>query len=343
MMTPRMPRRAALAAAAAALTAPGPLHAQRGSGSVTSAIYPGSWEEAFRDHVAPALKRAHNLDLEMQGLFAVDQIAKFAASRGAPPFDCFVLDPGPRATGIERGMFERFDAARLSNRAALPGILVDEWGVGCAAQVVGIAYNPRKVPKPAGYADLLKDPFVSRLGITGFQTTFGTISLIEIAKVFGGSETNIEPALAELKKVLPRIAAVGAPAAMPGLFQQGQCDVMYTNTQTVTTLRDRGVDIEFAVPATGASAFFTTLHIARGSDNAANAYRYIDTVVSRGVQDALQKAPYNFVPVNTQVTLGAGLPMRSLDEMARFNTHDWSKINPLRGAWIERFNREMAK
>jgi putative spermidine/putrescine transport system substrate-binding protein len=342
-MTMSLPitRRTALLVAAA-LAMPAIARAQR-AGSVTAAIYPGSWDEAFREHVAPALQRTHNIALETQPLFAVDQIAKAAASRGLPAFDCFVLDPGPRITGIERGLFENFDAAKLTNRAALPGMVVDEWGVGCAAQVVGFAYNPKKVPKPSGYADLLKDPWVSRLGITGFNTTFGTVSLIELAKVFGGSETNIEPALAELKKVLPKIAAVGAPAAMPGLFQQGQCDVMYTNTQTVTTLRDRGVDIEFAVPDTGATAFFTTLHIAKGTENLENAYKYIDTVVSKGVQEALQQKPYNFVPVNREVALGAGLPMQSLDEMASFNTHDWSKINPLRGEWIQRFNREMAK
>ena len=339
-----IPRRALLGTATAALGLSAPARGQRrGTVSVTSAVYPGAWEEAFREHVAPPLKRAHNVELELQPLFAVDQVAKFAASRGVPPFDCFVLDPGPRITAIERGMFERLDAAKLGNRAQLPPGAADEWGVGCAAQVVGIAYNPKKVPKPGGYADLLRDPWVSRLGITGFGTTFGTISLIEMAKVFGGSETNIEPALAELKRALPRIAAVGAPAAMPGLFQQGQCDVMYTNTQTVTTLRDRGVDIEFAVPSSGASSFFTTLHIAKGSENAEAAYRYVDTVVSRPVQEALMGAPFNFVPVNREVPLAAGLPMRSLDDMARFNTHDWSKINPLRGAWIERFNREMAR
>ncbi len=342
-MTLRIPRRAAMLGAAAVLAAPGIASAQRRGGTVTSAIYPGAWDEAFREHVAPPLKRQHNIDLEMQPLFAVDQVAKFAASRGAPPFDCFVLDPGPAATAAGRGMFERFDAAKLSNRAQLPDFLINEWGVGCNAQVVGIAYNPKKVPKPAGYADLFKDPWVSRLGITGFQTTFGTISLIEIAKVFGGSETNIEPALVELKKVLPKIAAVGAPAAMPGLFQQGQCDVMYTNTQAVATLKGLGVDIEFAVPQTGASAFFTTLHIAKGSENVENAYRYIDTVVGAPVQSALMKPPFNFIPVNKQVALGPELPMRSLDDMGRFNRHDWSKINPLRGAWIERFNREMAK
>jgi putative spermidine/putrescine transport system substrate-binding protein len=343
-MSTRFGRRAALlGAAATALAAPNFAHAQRRGGSVTAAIYPGAWEEAFREIVAPALERASRIELEMQPLFAVDQIAKAAAARGTPPFDCFVLDPGPAATGVERGMFESFDAAKLSNRAQVPAPLVGPFGIGCNAQVVGIAYNPKKVPKPAGYADLFKEPWVSRLGITGFQTTFGTISLIEIAKVFGGSETNIEPALVELKKVLPRIAAVGAPAAMPGLFQQGQCDVTYTNTQTVATLKDRGVDIEFAVPETGASTFLTTLHIAKGSDNVENAYKYIDAVVSKGVQEKLMAKPYNFIPVNKEVPLSSELPMKSLDEMTRFNMHDWSKINPLRAAWIERFNREMAK
>ncbi len=336
-------RRAALAAAmAAALPAGAQAQAQR-RGNVAAAMYPGSWEEAFREIVAPALRQTHNLDLAMQPLFAVDQIAAFAAARGAPPFDCFVLDPGPRITAIERGMFERFDASKLTNRARLPDQLVDEWGVGCAAQIVGIGYNPRRVPRPTSWTDLFRDPWVSRLGITGFQTTFGTVSLIEIAKQLGGSETNIEPALVELRRVLPRIAAVGAPAAMPGLFQQGQFDVTYTNTQTVGTLKDRGVDIEFVAPSSGAVAFFTTLHIAKASTNIDNAYRYIDTVLSAAVQRALMDKPYFLVPVNRQVPLSADLPMRSLDEMARFVTHDWSRINPLRGGWIERFNREMAR
>ena len=89
--------------------------------------------------------------------------------------------------------------------------------------------------------------------------------------------TNVDPALVELKKVLPKVAAVGLPAAMPGLFQQGQCDVMYTNTQTVATLKGRGVDIEFVKPETGAIAFYTTLHIAKGAANVDNAYKYLDT------------------------------------------------------------------
>ncbi len=35
--------------------------------------------------------------------------------------------------------------------------------------------------------------------------------------------------------------------------------------------------------------------------------------------------------------------MKSLDEMTKYVNHDWTQINPLRAAWIEKFNKEMAK
>ncbi len=312
-------------------------------GSIIATTYPGTWEDAYRAVVAPLLKKKDDIDLELAPLFAMDQIGKAKAARGAPPFDVFVLDPGPRIVGMEGGLFEKFDARKLSNLSKMPAGFTDDVGVHVSAQVVGIAYNPKKVPAPKGWGDLLKDPWVSRLGITGFQTTFGTSSLIELSKLFGGSLTNVDPALAELKKVLPKIAAVGLPAAMPGLFQQGQCDVMYTNTQTVATLKGKGVDVEFVKPESGAITFFTTMHIAKGTGDLENAYKYLDLVIGKEAQEGLTKAPYNFLPVNKDVPLAPDMPMKSLDEMAGYVQHDWAKINPLRAAWIEKFNKEMAK
>jgi len=320
-----------------------PWEAARAQAAMTAAVYPGGWDEALRAVLAPRLREAHNINVAFEPLFAVDQIAKARAARGTPPFDVFVLDPGPRVSGIDLGLFETFDPSKLANRAQLPNGYSDAHGAAVAAQVVGIAYNPTRVEKPKGWADLFKPEYASKLGLTGFQTTFGTISLIEMAKVFGGSETNVEPLFAELRKIKDQVAAVAAPAAMPGLFQQGQIDLMYTNTYTVTLLRSRGVNIDFAVPETGAAAFVTTMHIAKGSRNLDAAYKYIDTMISQQVQTTLAADPYFFVPVNTGVTPGADVPMRSISEITNFVSHDWTKINPLRAQWIARFNREMAR
>ncbi|SDZ90805.1 extracellular solute-binding protein [Rubrimonas cliftonensis] len=335
-------RRAVLGGAAAATGVALSGLPARASGDVIAAIYPGSWEEAFRSIVGPALTEASGVNLELDPLYAVDQIAKARAARGLAPFDVFVLDPGPAASGMEMGLYQPLDMSKLSNAAKLPQVFVDDFSIPVAAQVVGIAYNPTKVAKPAGWADLFKPEFASRLGLTGFQTTFGTTSLIEISKIFGGSETDVAPAMEKIKEILPQVAAVAQPSAMAGLFQQGQIDLMYTNTQTVATLKGRGVDIEFAVPETGAIAFVTTMHIVKDAENVENAYKYLDTVISAGVQDKLMQAPFNFIPVNGDVDLLDTLPMASLDEMNGFVRHDWTKINPLRPGWIEQFNREVA-
>ena len=314
----------------------------RAKGFVTAAIYPGTWDEAYRGVVAPTLKKTKDIDLALEPLFAVDQIAKAQAARGAPPFDAFVLDPGPRAQGIARGLFEKFDVSKLANASKVPAGFADAYGIAVNTQIVGIAYNPKKLPVPKSWKDLFAEPFVSRLGLTGFQTTFGTVSLIEIAKAYGGSDTNVEPAFVEVKKALPKVAAVMAPAALPGLFQQGQIDICYTNTNNVASLKTRGVDIEFAFPEEGAITFITTLHIAKGAENVENAYAYIDTALSAGVQAELMKPPSSMIPTNKDVVL-ADLPIKSLDELAKMRTHDWSKINPLRAGWIERFDKEVSK
>ena len=73
------------------------------AGSLTAAIYPGTWEEAYRGVVAPALKKSAGVDVAFDSLFAVDQVAKVRAARGVPPFDCFVLDPGPAAAAQAAG------------------------------------------------------------------------------------------------------------------------------------------------------------------------------------------------------------------------------------------------
>ena len=64
------------------------------AGSLTAAIYPGAWEDAYRAVVVPALKANSNTDVVFEALFAVDEIAKARAARGNPSFDVFLLDPG---------------------------------------------------------------------------------------------------------------------------------------------------------------------------------------------------------------------------------------------------------
>jgi len=334
-------RRRLLAGAAGAISfAAYPL---RGSAAdaLVAAVSPGPWEEAYRKFVVPAAAK-NGLDVQLSPGLSLEQIAKVRGSRGMPPYDVVTLDPGPRGNLIDLGLAEPFDPSRLKNLASLPVGAADNHGVAVSGQVVGIAYNPKKLPRPTGWKDLFKPEYVKRLGITGFQSTYGTAALIEIAKTYGGSEQNIQPALDQIMRVLPDVAAIAQPAALPQLFQQGQIDVMFIVTQFVDSFKGKGVDIEFVVPDTGAVAFFTTMHIPKGSKNADAAYRYIDTVLSKEIQSDLASAPYYVVPVNKEVAASSKGVM-DLSDKRRFVSHDWTKINAVRPEWIDRFNKTVAR
>jgi len=345
MSTPALTRRTLLAGGAVLATTTLLPRPARAAGRIVAPVYPGPWEEAYRAVVLPAVKKTQDVDTVLTPLLALDQVAKVKASRSAPPFDVFLLDPGPVVVAAEDGLIDKFDPSRCKNIANLQKSFYDDSGVAVAAQIVGIAYNPKKVERPKGWKDLFDPKYYGKVGISGFGTTFGTSSLIEISKQYGGSMTNVDPAFEQLKKWLPHVGVIAQnPVAVNTLFQQGQMDVTYTNYQTVSTLKGRGVDIEFVKPDTGPIAFYTTLHVVKNAPNKDNAYKYIDTILSTEVQAALQKPPYNLLSVNKNVPLQPDMPtdlVKSHAELASFIHHDWRVIAPLRAGWIERFNKEI--
>ena len=150
MHSPVVSRRALLAGGAVLATTTMLPRFAAAAGRVVAPAYPGPWEEAYRAVVLPALKKTMDVDAVLTPLLSLDQVAKVKASRATPPLDVFMLDPGPAVVAIEDGLIDRFEAGRCKNIVHLQKAFYDDWGVSVAAQIVGIAYNPKKVDRPKG-------------------------------------------------------------------------------------------------------------------------------------------------------------------------------------------------
>ena len=192
-------------------------------------------------------------------------------------------------TGCSRSSIRPSSAMRASFRRAWPTTRARRSRRRSSAS----ATTQRSCRRRSAWTDLFKEPFVSRLGLTGFQTTFGTVSIIEIAKAFGGSETNVEPFFTEIKKVLPQIAAIGAPAGDAGPFPAGPVRRhvhQHPDGRDPARARRRHRVRDRRSPAPSPSS--RRCIIAKGAAEPANAYKYLDTVIGKDVQEALMKAPY---------------------------------------------------
>lgn len=325
---------------------PGMSHAQ--AKRLVFATFTGSWEEAHRAVLVPAFKKStNNADIILDPMLSVDQIAKVNAAKNNPPIDVMLHDPGPALTAIGQGLVDNYPVAQSKNYKDLIVEAQEETGPAIFFQVVGLTYNPEKIKKPpTSWKDLWSPEYKGRAGITNLNSTLGTGFLVEVAKMFGGSESNIDPGFKALNDLKPNLAAVAAnPGALATLFQQGQVDISPGNFNAIQILKARGVPVEFVVPKEGAIAFKTTIHIVKNTKNKDLAVALIEAAMSPDVQTRLMQSPYLVVPTNSKVQMQGEISKVLVKDQAelkkKFVFQDWKKINEQRAQWIERFNREI--
>ncbi|SMF89249.1 putative spermidine/putrescine transport system substrate-binding protein [Azospirillum oryzae] len=312
------------------------------------ATFTGSWEEAHRAVLVPAFRKAAgDANIVLDPMLSVDQIAKVNAAKSNPPIDVMLHDPGPALQAIAQDLVEPYPVDKSAYYKDLIPAAQEAMGPAPFFQVVGLTYNPETIKTPpTSWADLWKPEYKGRVGITNMNSTLGTGFMVELAKMHGGSESNIDPAFKAIEALRPSLAAVAAnPGQLATLFQQGQIDISPGNFNAIQILKARGVPVEFVAPKEGAIAFKTTIHIVKNSPNKELAFKLIEAALSPEVQATLMEEPYLIVPTNTKVAMKGEIAKALAKDHAEiaknFVFQDWGKINEQRAAWIERFNREI--
>lgn len=334
-------------AAGSALAAGGLMPAARASGTIAATTYPGAWETSHRQFLVPAFQAATKGSVNLVASLAVDTVSRIVASKANPPFDVVILDEGPYLNALQHDIFEKIPVDKVPHLKDIPPRFIDPRGLGvfASAQIFGIAYNTDKIKTPPkAWTDLLKPEFKGRVGLVGLGSTLGSAWMVELAKMRGGSEENLDPGFDFIKQLLPNVGAVAPnPGALATLFQQGQIDISVHYSNNVGDLQARGVPIALARPDTGWSLVLACFNIIKNTKNLDLAAAYINAAISPEVQTRMADAPFLVVPTNTKATMSKGLQPygKSVTDMEKFNRVDWAKLNPRRAAMIERFNREI--
>jgi ABC-type Fe3+/spermidine/putrescine transport system ATPase subunit/spermidine/putrescine-binding protein len=333
------------AALASSLAMPGIVRAQ--SGSLVAATFPGTWNEVDAKVIGPMFKSATGAALTQSVVLGTDQVARLTAAKGnKPPFDVAFFDAPQVLDAAKEGLIVEYPAAKSPNFSSLIPKFQGKWGPTITMQVIGIGYNPKKITTPPKSWDELWDPkYKGRVGLTALNSQLGIAFLAELNRIKGGTESGFEPAFKALRELLPNVGAIAANlGAYATLWQQEQIDIAPYNFNFVQTLKAKDVPVEFAVPQTGAAGWETSLHVVANSENTDLAVKYIDMHLDPAVQAQVMKPPYDVIPTSSKVKLEGAITnsiAKTQDDLAKVRGFDWAKLNPQRGALIERFNREI--
>jgi putative spermidine/putrescine transport system substrate-binding protein len=341
----RLLLKSAAALGVAQLTGHAGLALAQGKQTISGTTFPGAWESAHRSILLPAFTKATGASTNLVASLAVDTVSKMVASKANPPFDVVILDEGPYLAALQYDIFEKVSVDKIPNMKDLPSKFIDPHGLGVfvSGQVIGLAYNTEKIKTPPrSWNDLLKPEYKGRVGLAGLGSTLMMAWMVEIARLNGGGEENMEPAFDFVKKLLPNVSAVSAsPGALATLFQQDQIDISVHYNNNVGDLQGKGVPVTLAKPDTGYIHIKSTMHIAKNTKNPALAAAYINAALSPEVQTKMADDPYFIVPTSTKAVFSKGLLAyaRDMKAVEAMSSVDWVKLNPRRAEYIDRFNR----
>jgi putative spermidine/putrescine transport system substrate-binding protein len=312
----------------------------------------GSQEQTLRTHVFPAFEAKTGTKIVYVAGNSTDLLAKLQAQKGNQQIDVAMIDDGPMYQAVSLGFCRPLDTAPvfddLYDVAKFPS------GKAVAFGVVGtgLIYNAKLFKEnnwsaPTSWLDLQDPRYKGKLVIPPLNNTYGLLTLVEFARLNGGSETNVEPGFKAIKeRVGPNVLVYEpSPGKMTELFQSGQVVLGVWGSGRAKALADTGFPAAFTYPKEGGLAIAVGICPVAGGPEKPEAQQFLQYILSPDVQVALATGA-GFGPVNKKAVLTeaqqVGLPYGPA-QVGTLQTINWDIANANREAWNRRWVREIER
>lgn len=280
-----------------------------------------------------------------------DRLAKLVARKDNPNIDVVAFSTEFTRNGMAQGVIKPYDPAKLPNLANVyswaKDPIGDKSGVAYTVSSYGLFYRTDKVTTPiTSWKDLWRPDLKGFVTLPDITTTNGPATIYLIAKAWGGDMDNDEVAwtkLAELKPSL--VTAYKSSAEMITLVKQGDVYAAGYSKFSWGQLLDTKVPLKEVRATEGTIGFVNTLSLIKGSPNEDLAYAFIDFMLSQQVQQA-EAMDLVDSPVNQNVKLPDDIAAKLTygdDTLKALVFLDDAKIGAKRAAWVDRWNKLMAK
>jgi putative spermidine/putrescine transport system substrate-binding protein len=328
--------------AAAALAAPLVARAQERELVIVS--FGGNLQEPHR-WLADRIEKKHpGLKIRLVPSESQDIVAQIKAAQGHSPYDAMPNGEPPHLIGIRDGYIQKVKPETLPNYGNVyPEFIAKSQGYGVPASysLIGLAYNADMVKTPPkSWADLWNPDYAGNVGIPRVSSNLGLGVLVIIAKVFGGSEDNLQPAWDKLKALNPKVART--PTLMIQMMERGEIAVAPVWNNDAATAAEKGLPIKFVQPDPGPVAIISFMAEITGTQHPDLVREWMNEIIGKEYQDFAANRPYYFGPTIKTVEVPAAARAYTPStpaEVLRLQTLDWTKIVPVRGQIVDQFDR----
>jgi putative spermidine/putrescine transport system substrate-binding protein len=312
--------------------------------------YGGSTENIFKDKIIPPFEAKTGAKVVYVPGNSTDILAKLQAQQGKQELSLALIDDGPMFQAINQGLCAAIDANpvldELYPSARMPG--GKSLGIGYLAG--GLVYNKAVFAKngwaaPTSWHDLENPQYEQRVVIPPITNGYGLFTLLMMAKLNGGGESDIEPGFSAMtKKVAANVLAwEPSPGKMAQMLQTGEAALAVWGNGRVQAVIAQGAPVEFVYPKEGSVALLSAGCPVAGAPQPELAQEFLRFVISAESQAILAEAN-GWGPVNQRAKLAPEVAARVVYGPEKINAliaPNYDVINAKRSEWTTRWNRSV--
>lgn len=309
--------------------------------------FAGQLQEPHRWLADRMEKRHPGLKIRLVPSESQDIVAQIKAAQGFSPYDAMPNGEPPHLIAQRDGYIQKLKAEKVPNAAnVFPEFAAKSGGFGIAASysLIGIAYNDKllKTP-PKSWTDLWNPEYRGKIGIPRASSNLGLGVLVIAAKVFGGSEDNLDPGWAKLQELKPLVGR--SPTQLLQMLEREEIAIAPIWNNDAAGAAAKGLPVKFVKPDPGPVAIISFMAEITGTRHADLVAEWMNDVLSPEYQAMAANAPYFFGPTVKGVAVpeaARAYTPTTPEEVLKLQTVDWSKIAPVRGKIVEQFDRLFA-
>jgi putative spermidine/putrescine transport system substrate-binding protein len=276
-----------------------------------------------------------------------DIVAQIKAAQGYSPYDAMPNGEPPHLIAQREGYIQKVKPEAIPNsRNVYPELIAKANGFGVPASysLIGIAYNDKilRTP-PKAWADLWNAEYRGKVGVPRASSNLGLGVLVIAAKIFGGSEENLEPGWSKLQELKPVVGR--SPTQLLQMMEREEIAIAPLWNNDAAGAAEKGLPVKFVQPDPGPVAVVSFMFEITNTRHPDLVHEWMNEILSVEYQTFAANAPYFFGPTVKGVTVPeAAKPYTPSTpaEVLRFQSVDWSKIAPVRGRIVDQFDRLFA-
>lgn len=314
--------------------------------------YGGSFETLLKEKILPPFEAETGAKIVYVPGNSTDTLAKLQAQKGSQDLDVVFLDDGPMFQAIDFGFCDTIQNAAIFDDVYEIAKMNTDKAVGAGFVATGLAYNADYFAKqgwdaPTSWNDLKDPKYAGKLVVPPITNTYGLHALLMMAKLNGGSESNIEPGFEQFENSIAKNVLVFEPSSgkMSELFQNGEIALSVWGSGRLKSLADTGFPGKFAYPKEGAVALMVAVCPVVGSDVPELSQKLVQHFLKPENQVLLAET-VGFGPVNTKAELSPELAETlpyGPERINALNAVDWTIVNPARGEWTKQWTRRIER